>query len=354
MQKGGKREPDYGDAHVVGRAHDAAKSCLKAVRYFLIASDLRTGVAETHQYQEGVRADLEGRGPFQSLVAPLRDALDLADMEISPAFRLLPDDDARQIHPWSRNYFELAEFLARNLLDCIREVDPDLYPYVDEREIDQALATCTGEESYSRKDIRHILCSQRCRYASIHEYRASRFAEYVRTEWRFNGQQQDLPIDYDRLEADLFRKWQKLDEALRHDAEARAEAFELPQGLRNSAASRRRRTKTESKSNADSKQLIHESTANPPAKYRRDQKVDGDPIGPLVGTKQDLGYALHTREVKRRQQALHFDKLAREETIWARSSAGVPGKIEVFLTSFAKLHSANDRLESLLKRSDAQ
>ena len=349
MQKGSRREPDYGDVRVVGLAHDAAQSCLKAVRYFLIASDLSTGAAETHQYREAVVGSLEGYDPFQSLVAPLCDSLDRAGLLISPAFRLLPDDDAKLIHRWSRNHFELAEFLARNLLDCIRDVDPELYPHVDEREIDEALATWPRDESYSRKDIRYILSLRRCKYATIHDYKESRFAEYVRTAWRFNGHQKDLPIDYDGLQADLFQLWTDLNQALRREAEARAEALKLPPKIRKAEASGDgSQNAPDPPANSDTT-VIHAATEEPPAEYRTGKHEKGDPLGPITGTRTALGFVFHKRNrLNEKTYRSHFDRKLKSLSVWARKRDD--GEIEAFIRSTGRSASDQDTLATCLSR----
>lgn len=108
------------------------------------------------------------------------------------------------------------------------------------------------------------------------------------------------------------------------------------------------------KAKADDLAPIHGETEEPPSKYRRNEEPKGDEIGPLVGAKKDLGYALHTGEVGVRQRQKHFDKKAQDGTIWARRSASQPGKLEIFFTSWKRLNEAKTRLDSLTKRSQTK
>ena len=121
-------------------------------------------------------------------------------------------------------------------------------------------------------------------------------------------------------------------------------------------------TKTDTKdSGASSRWIIHEETDEPPAKFRRDEKPTGDPIGPLTGSKEGLGYALRSKAAKKRQLSLHFNQQTVNGHIWARKSSTVPRQFDCFMTSYEKLHVAEKRLKtfhtaqsSAAKRNDAQ
>ena len=91
--------------------------------------------------------------------------------------------------------------------------------------------------------------------------------------------------------------------------------------------------------------LIHGSEEDPPARYRRDCKAEGDPIGPVVGTRTALGFALHDDD-RLSDQAYRKNFKAKLETgaAWARQGVN-KRKLEIFVKSFSN----RDRCKARLK-----
>ena len=92
-------------------------------------------------------------------------------------------------------------------------------------------------------------------------------------------------------------------------------------------------------------EVIHNSGEEPPADYRRDCKAEGDPIGPVVGTRTALGFALHDDDTLS-DQAYRKNFKTKLETgaAWVRHGVN-ERKLEMFVKSFGNRDRCDARLE---------
>jgi hypothetical protein len=89
---------------------------------------------------------------------------------------------------------------------------------------------------------------------------------------------------------------------------------------------------------------IHPDGTEPPAKYRRGNLPDGDPIGPVTDTKTRLGMALRRKEgLSDRTYSGNFAKKVKSGFIWARHADG--GKLSVFFMSFEERNNVQKWLD---------
>ena len=95
---------------------------------------------------------------------------------------------------------------------------------------------------------------------------------------------------------------------------------------------------------------LHSETEEPPPEFRRDCKAEGDPIGPIVGSRTSLGFALHGKndrsDVAYRDQ---FHHAMENRAVWVRGRTNAR-TVEMFVRSFAQLHKLKKRVDMFEKR----
>ena len=290
---------------LIEEARRAASNCIHAVCRFIVASGQPLSGAE---YRQAIQDELDASDalqPYQVLVRPLLDAISEYDELIRPVRELLPNYDnyteSRELYPSSPNYHELAHAIACKLHRSMQRHDPDLLASVITRQ------PASGTEWLEELSSAPVVPSP---YATMSSYQLAPFHWFVSENWRF------CRLNYEVIRRCLWDESQGVFEAVdrRVSGHARVEV-----------------------------ELIHAAGTEPPAKYRRDQIPDGDPIGPVSGTREALGFALHTKDgLSVQAYKQHFRSRARNQIVWARQGAG--RQIEMFVTSYPVLHRCEERL----------
>lgn len=100
--------------------------------------------------------------------------------------------------------------------------------------------------------------------------------------------------------------------------------------------------------------LIHSANEDPPAKFRRDAKPDGDPIGPVRGNRTELGFALHRDDnLTDQQYRKHFLEKVSSGAVWARF--GVHRReLQMFVMQFPDRNLVEDRLTKFRERNSTK
>jgi hypothetical protein len=87
---------------------------------------------------------------------------------------------------------------------------------------------------------------------------------------------------------------------------------------------------------------IHKSTEEIPDRYK--DKKTGEPFGPLIGSRPDLGYALHPEAKTRSQSQLRrYILAAADKRVWLRDAAGK--KVEAYFQSNNDWNTSKKKLE---------
>jgi hypothetical protein len=283
----------------IEKAKHAAMCCLHSVARFVVASG-RT-LKGPKFYRVGINEELEAglcHPPHQVLVEPLREAIKTARECLKPIIQFLPHygngEESRQFDPYANNYHELAYRIADDLARAI---------YVEDRGLDES-GFQSGPET--TEDVLKRLETEpgpgestADPYSAMANFVLAPFHKFVRDEWRFRE------LNHEDLRSRLSRE----SEGMERDAEA-------------------------GKKTVDSESvLFHPPGTEPPAKYRRGQKDNGDPIGPVIGTKEALGFALHRNDSLSVQAYTQLLRRRLESgMVWAREGDGKG--VEMFVTNW--------------------
>lgn len=109
-----------------------------------------------------------------------------------------------------------------------------------------------------------------------------------------------------------------------------------------------------SQSNSLADRLIHPLGTEPPAKYRRDSVADGDPCGPVNGSRTALGFALHgDDDISEQYYRRLFWKKAENASVWIRESPKA-GELQMFVIGFSERNRCRLRVAEFEKRKSSQ
>lgn len=315
---------------ILSFAQSAASSCIRAICCFLVASEKATTWRESQILRQAIIDDLEGYAPYQSMAEPLLRARTLARERIATASSLLPRHnpgaDASRFNPDSRNYHELAEDLLEDLFEHLVRVDYRMIFPLPPDELHRHIKSLGNDDSRVEEDLQHEVLTAAHPYSTLYDFQASESCRFIREEWRF------ADYDFGAIGAYILRESEAAMRRVSTDGIARPAV-----------------------DNDSQKAVVNPAGAEPPAKYRRGKIKTGDPIGPIIGSKTQFGFAmalpgLHgtfsTSESTQRTYRNTFDSGIQNGRYWARKAAtNSRTRVEVFCDSFELRNTLVERLE---------